>query len=217
MATRKRVYAFEFPVRFVHWINFLCIAAFAVTGLYIGNPYANAISSSQWIMGWMRTIHFIAGYVFLMTFIIRIYWAFMGNQYASFKVWFPFSGKRFGELVDALKFYAFISKKPPHAVGHSPLAGLVYLVVFLLFAFQIVSGFALYSLQQPGVWAASIGAWLFNVMGLQTVRLFHHLVMYVLFAFALVHVYTAWWMDTVERSGIMGSIFGGYKFVSGKD
>ncbi|HDY70958.1 MAG TPA: Ni/Fe-hydrogenase, b-type cytochrome subunit, partial [Nitrospirae bacterium] len=35
---RKRVYAWEFPVRLTHWINVLCIIALSITGFYIGNP-----------------------------------------------------------------------------------------------------------------------------------------------------------------------------------
>jgi Ni/Fe-hydrogenase 1 B-type cytochrome subunit len=214
---RNRVYAWEFPVRLTHWFNVLSLITFAVSGLYIGNPYAHAHESHQWIMGWMRTLHFIAGYVFLMSFIIRIYWFFMGNRYASWRMLFPFTSQQRSNLANAISFYTFISKKPPYAVGHTALAGLVYLVVFVLFAFQIVSGFAMYSLSSQSVIATVVGGWFLSVMELQTIRLFHHITMYLIFAFVLVHVYIAWWMDTVERNGVMGSIFGGYKFVTGKE
>jgi len=217
VSQRTRVYAWEFPVRFTHWMNFLCIVTFAVTGIYIGSPYAHAHSSSQYVMGWMRFLHFTAGYVFLLSLIIRLYWAFMGNRYANWRVCFPFGAQQRTDLANTLKFYTFIGNRPPYSVGHTALAGLIYLIVFLLFAFQIFSGFALYSLQQPGVWVASIGAWLLALMDAQTIRQFHHLAMYAIFAFVLVHVYIAWWMDTVERNGIIGSIFGGYKFVTGKE
>lgn len=217
MSDRKRVYAWEFPIRFTHWINVLCLVAFAVTGLYIGNPYSHAHSSEQWIMGWMRTVHFISAYAFLMSFIIRIYWSFMGNRYASWRVWFPFTGQQVKDLGGTLKFYSFMSKRPPYAVGHTSLAGLTYLVVFALFGFQIVSGFALYSQAQPESIFIFVGAWLLGVMDVQSIRLFHHLGTYAIAAFVLVHIYISWWMDTVERNGIMGSIFGGYKFVTGKE
>jgi Ni/Fe-hydrogenase 1 B-type cytochrome subunit len=217
VSQRQRVYAWEFPVRLTHWVNFLCIVAFAVTGIYIGSPYADAHSTSQYVMGWMRFLHFTAGYAFLMSFIIRLYWAFMGNRYASWKVCFPFAGECFEKLVRSTKHLLLIKHEPEHEVGHTALAGLTYLVVFLLFAFEIVSGFALYSLQQPGVWAASIGAWLPAVMDAQTIRLWHHVVMYLILAFAMAHVYIAWWHDTVERNGVMGSIFGGYKFMPRKE
>jgi Ni/Fe-hydrogenase 1 B-type cytochrome subunit len=188
-----------------------------VTGLYIGNPFVHAVSSKEYIMGWMRYLHFIAAYTFLMSMIIRLYWAFLGNRYASWRVWFPFTSKQWKDLMDAVKFYLFISKKPPYAVGHTALAGLTYLFVFALFLFQIVSGFALYSVNHGGAILSLLGGWLTSIMYLQTIRLLHHIAMYLIFAFVLAHVYIGWYLDIKERNGLMGSIFGGYKFVSGKE
>jgi Ni/Fe-hydrogenase 1 B-type cytochrome subunit len=188
-----------------------------VTGFYIGRPFIHAYSSEQYIMGWVRLIHFIAAYTFMMSMIIRIYWAFLGNKYASFKVWFPLTGRKLTDLVDTLKFYLFISKKPPHSVGHTSLAGFTYLFVFLIFIFQITFGFAMYSVNHSGAVWAILGGWLLNIMHLQTIRLLHHLIMYVILAFVLVHVYIGWYLDSKEKNGLMGSIFGGYKFVTGKE
>lgn len=214
---RIRKYAWEFPVRLTHWVNFLCIAAFIATGLYIGAPYSHAASTDSYIMGWMRYLHFVAGYAFLCSMAVRIYWAFMGNQYASWRVWFPFAGQRLSDLVDALKFYTFMSTKPPYAVGHTALAGLVYFMLFVVFIFEIISGFAMYSLAQPSLIPTIAGAWLLGLMDIQTIRLLHHLGTYFVMAFLLVHLYIAWWLDSAEKNGVMGSIFGGYKFVSGKE
>jgi Ni,Fe-hydrogenase I cytochrome b subunit len=62
-----------------------------------------------------------------------------------------------------------------------------------------------------------VGGWLLSVMDLASIRLWHHLATYAVIAFFFVHIYVAWWLDTVEKNGIMGSIFGGYKFVTGKE
>jgi Ni/Fe-hydrogenase 1 B-type cytochrome subunit len=214
---RIRVYAWEFPVRFSHWMNVLAILTLAATGIYIGNPYVHAHSSTQYVMGWMRFLHFTAGYVFLMSFIIRIYWAFIGNRYASWRVWFPFTPKRFRDFMDALKFYTFRSRKPPYSVGHTAVAGVTYFFIFLLYAFMISSGFAMYSLSSQSTIAAVLGGWLLSLMELQTIRLFHHLSMYIIVAFVATHIYIAWWLDTVEKNGLIDGIFSGYKFVTGKE
>jgi Ni/Fe-hydrogenase 1 B-type cytochrome subunit len=214
---RIRIYAWEFPVRFTHWINVLSIITLSLTGFYIGRPFIHAVSPEQYIMGWIRFIHFTAAYMFLMSMIIRLYWAFMGNKYASYKVWFPFTPKRFGDLIGTLKFYLFISRTPPYAVGHTALAGITYFLIFIILIFQIVSGFAMYSVTHSGAVWTLLGGWLLGVMQLQTVRMFHHVLMYVILAFAAVHVYIAWFLDLRERNGLMGSIFGGYKFVTGKE
>jgi Ni/Fe-hydrogenase 1 B-type cytochrome subunit len=218
VAQRTRTYVWEFPVRLTHWVNFLCILTLAATGIYIGSPFIHAYRSDQYIMGTIRLVHFIAGYTFLMSIIIRLYWAFMGNRYASWKVWFPFSKKRRADLADAVKYYTLISKKPPYAVGHTALAGVAYFFVSLLFLLQIFSGFALFSLSHPGHLSHTVlGGWLLSVMNPHAIRIYHHMAMYVLLAFAIVHVYISWWLDTAEKNGLMGSMFGGYKFVSGKE
>lgn len=214
---RLRVYAWEFPVRFTHWINFICIVVLSITGFYIGNPFIHAVATKQYIMGWIRFIHFTAAYGFLLSFLIRIYWSFVGNKYASWKVWFPFSSQKWTDLVNTIKYYTFISKKPPYAVGHTALAGFVYLLIFLIFAFEIISGFAMYSQTHRGFIWSLLGGWLLSVFEVQTIRLLHHLVLYVLLAFVGIHLYIAWWLDASEKNGLMGSIFGGHKFVTGKE
>lgn len=213
----KRVYVWEFPVRFTHWINFLSIIALSITGFYIASPFSHAYSSNQYIMGWMRFIHFMASYAFFMSLIIRVYWAFMGNQYASWRIWFPFTPKRFRELMSDFKFYILLSRGHAHAIGHTATAGLTYLFVFLLFAFEIASGFAMYSLIHKGFIWTLLGGWMLGVWSVPAIRLAHHLAMYFIFAFIGIHLYIAWWLDSAEKNGLMGSIFSGYKFVAEKE
>jgi Ni/Fe-hydrogenase 1 B-type cytochrome subunit len=122
------------------------------------------------------------------------------------------------DFMGGLKYYFFLTKKPPYAVGHSAVAGVTYIFVFILFVFEIVSGFALYSQSHLHSFAMAIlGGWLLRLMDVQTIRLWHHVVMWFLVAFTLVHVYCAWYLDSAEKNGVMGSIFGGYKFVTGKE
>lgn len=214
---RIRVYAWEFPVRFTHWINALALAALSITGYYVAYPFIQAVSPRQNIMGWMRFIHFVSGYVLLIGMIIRIYWMFVGNRYSSWRVFIPMTQRQWQDMLAGLKFYLFITKKPPYAVGHSAMASVTYLVVFLLFLFEILTGFALYSQGNPGFFMTILGGWLLAIMHVQSIRFWHHFVMYFLLAFTMIHVYIGWYLDSAEKNGAMGSIFGGYKFVTGKE
>ncbi len=210
---RLRVYVWEFPLRLTHWTNAFSILILSITGYYIGDPFIHAYSSKQYIMGWIRLIHFIAAYIFIMSVIIRIYWAFMGNKFESYKECFPFSTEKRKEFLDALKFYFFIKKKHPYVIGHSALAAFTYFIVYLLFIFEIVSGFAIYSLTHSAIIWTVLGGWLLGIMHLPTIRLYHHLIMYVILAFVPLHIYATWYMDPTERNGLVSSIFSGYKFV----
>jgi Ni/Fe-hydrogenase 1 B-type cytochrome subunit len=214
---RKRVYAWEFPVRFTHWINALAVLVLSATGVYIGRPFIHAVDTGQYVMGAVRFIHFVAGYTLLMGIAVRLYWAFMGNRYASWRAFFPFTHRGARDALDAVKYYLFISRKPPYAVGHTALGGLHYLLTFLLFAFMVVSGFAMHSLSSQSAMAAALGGWLLGAMEIQSIRLYHHMGMYAVLYLAAIHVYMAWYADVAERNGVMGSIFGGYKFVTGKE
>lgn len=209
---RLRVYVWEFPVRFTHWINFLCIIALSVTGYYIGDPFMHSYSSDRYIMGWMRFIHFVAAYTFMLSVIIRIYWAFMGNRFAHFMVFYPFMKGQIGRIIEGIKFYLFISRKPSYTIGHTALAGFTYIFIFNVFIFQIISGFAMYSLNHSGAIWTILGGWLLSIMHVQTIRLFHHLFMYIILTFAAVHVYVSWYLDIWEKSGLIDSIFSGYKY-----
>jgi Ni/Fe-hydrogenase 1 B-type cytochrome subunit len=178
----------------------------------------HAISTQQYIMGWMRFIHFVSGYVFLLSMIIRIYWMFAGNKYASWRVFIPLTKRQWEDMLGGLKFYLFLSKKPPYAVGHSAMASITYLGVFALFFFEVFSGFALYSQGHLHSFTLTLlGGWLLRIMDVQSIRLWHHMGMYLLIAFTVIHVYIGWYLDSVEKNGVMGSIFGGYKFVTGKE
>ena len=43
--TMERVFVWQLPVRFFHWINAFCIVALGVTGYLIGHPLAFASSA----------------------------------------------------------------------------------------------------------------------------------------------------------------------------
>ncbi len=210
---RFRAYIWEFPVRFTHWINAFCILILSITGYYIGNPFIHATSSSQYIMGWIRFIHFTTAYVFLMSVLIRIYWSIMGNQFASFKEFFPTTAKKRKGFVDACKFYLLIKKDPPYVAGHAPLASTTYFILFLLFIFEITSGFTIYSVGKTGpIWSILSGG-LLNIMYLPTIRQWHHIIMYVILIFVPIHIYATWYMDPHEKNGLVSSMFSGYKFL----
>ena len=143
----KRVYVWEFPVRLSHWLNFLAITALTITGYYIGAPFINAIREKQLIMAKFRFVHFVAAYVFAWCVLVRIYWWFVGNKYARWDQFLPFSSERLKSCVDTTAFYCFIREKLPDYAGHTGMAGLTYFFMFMLFLIEMLTGSALYSFQ----------------------------------------------------------------------
>ncbi|BCR06881.1 Ni/Fe-hydrogenase, b-type cytochrome subunit [Desulfuromonas versatilis] len=214
----QKTYVWEWPVRITHWLNAICILVLSVTGYYIGDPFYTANSTSQYLMGWNRAIHFFFAYLFTASVLTRILWAFLGNRYASWRTFFPWASRGgWKYIIGTFNYYTFLRARVPHVIGHNALAAMAYSAVFLLFVLQILTGFALYGQYAPGSGWDSVLGWMLPVFGSQWLRLTHHMIMWLLIGFAIHHVYSGWLMDVKEQNGTMGSIFGGYKFIDPKE
>lgn len=210
----KRILVWEFPVRLFHWATVISILALGLTGYYIGAPFVvvPGETAQAYMMGWMRAVHFTAAFILGIACLIRLYWFFAGNQYASWREWIPVSRERWSFFWQQLKYYLFLTRKRPSHLGHNPVAGLSYFIIGLLMLVQGLSGFALYAEgSQGGFWGACFG-WLLPLFGNQTLRLVHHLVMWIIVVFFIVHLYMGVLAEIEERNGTLGSIVGGAKF-----
>ncbi|MBT0653386.1 Ni/Fe-hydrogenase, b-type cytochrome subunit [Geomobilimonas luticola] len=214
MGNLSEKYVWEVPVRVTHWVNMVCILTLSVTGLYIGAPRTLALTPSEYVMGWVRFVHFVAAYAFAISVASRIYWAFRGNRYARWQEFFPILTREGRwHMFETFRYYTFLSRQIPHVTGHNALAGTAYAVVFLLYLVMIVTGFALYAEHAPQGTLHTLVGWMFALFSNQGIRLTHHLTMWLLIAFAIHHVYSAWLMDVKEKGGVMSGMFGGYKSV----
>jgi Ni/Fe-hydrogenase 1 B-type cytochrome subunit len=210
-----RVYVWERPVRLTHWCIALSIAVLAATGLYIGHPVliVTGPAGQHFVMGWAKVIHFYAAMVFTLSVVARIVWMFLGNQYARWSEFIPVSRARRSRFLPTVQFYLFLRRKPPAVVGHNPLAGLTYVLVYGLCFTAIITGLAMYSVS-AGSLMHRFGFLIPFVGGLQTARWIHHIVMWLLLGFAVHHVYSAILMSSTETNATMESIFSGYKFIA---
>jgi Ni/Fe-hydrogenase 1 B-type cytochrome subunit len=207
------IFVWEFPVRLVHWTVVLALGVLTVTGIYIASPFIGTTgrATEQYLMGTMRLIHLITAFVFTAAVLLRIYWAFAGNQFAQWHQWLPSTRARWQGMWRMLRYYTFFRPRSPEMVGHNPLAGMTYLGLYTLFAVQIATGFALLSLPDHSGWVKGLFGWIVLTFGAQPVRMLHDLLMYLFLAFAIHHVYSAVLIDLEERSGLLSSIITGYK------
>lgn len=213
-ACQYRVYLWELPVRINHWVNVLCIVVLSVTGLYIGSPSTLGTSPASYVMGWVRFIHFTAGYLFAVSVAMRVYWSLVGNRYASWRGFFPFitrQGRR--QMVEVFRYYTFLSSRVPETEGHNPLAASAYVAVFFGYLTMLATGFALYAEHAPNGFMHKLFSPLYLMFSSPGLRLTHHLVMWFILCFVINHIYSAWLMDLKEKAGEMSSIFSGSKFI----
>jgi Ni/Fe-hydrogenase 1 B-type cytochrome subunit len=215
-----RIYVWQTPVRVTHWLIVLSIVVSSVTGIYIGNPFITVAGPARdhFVMGWIRTIHSYSAIVFTLSVLSRVVWMFMGNNYARWDKFIPVSRKRLRGLWGTFRFYIFNLRKPPGFVAHNPLAGLAYFAVFGLYFLMMATGFAMYAGKAPIGSPMRLFGFLVPLLGgLQTARLLHHIIMWLLLGFMVHHVYSGIYMSNVEANATMESIFSGFKFVPRED
>lgn len=216
-ATITPVYVWEFPVRLSHWAIVLSIFTLSFTGYAIGRPFLTVPGEAvnHFATGTMRAIHFYAATVFGVAVIMRLYWMFASrNRFAHWHQFIPTTRRRWKKFAQVLKFYLFLSKEPPMTVGHNPLAGLTYTVVFATYLLMMVTGLGLYGasahVDSPLRLWGIVPAWF---GGLQTTRWIHHVGMWMLLGFFVHHLASALLVSRVERNGILDSIFSGWKYL----
>lgn len=213
----KRVYVWQLPVRFYHWLNFLAVLTLAVTGYIIGSPPAiqsgSEASFGYWF-GTIRFLHFVAAFVFFFNFLFRIYWGFVGNHFANWKNFIPLRKDHWNEIIEVLKVDILQLKiKPLKSIGHNALAGFTYFLTFLAFLFQSITGFGMYSAMSDA-FLPNLFSWVVPFMGGDfAVRQWHHIMMWFFIIFAIIHVYLVFYHDYVEGRGVTSSMVGGWKFI----
>ena len=216
-ARLERVYVWELPVRAFHWINAFCIVVLGVTGYLVGTPPAlrstGEASASFWF-GTVRFVHISTAYLLTCNFLVRIYWAFRGNQHASWRNFLLVTRKQWQEVMNVLRVDILqVRKGPLESTGHNAMASLTYFASFLVFLVQVVTGFGLYAAMSrsfiPGLFR-----WVAPMMGSDLqVRHLHHAMLWFFVLFTIVHVYLVAYHDYVEGRGVVSSMVGGWKFI----
>jgi Ni/Fe-hydrogenase 1 B-type cytochrome subunit len=185
------------PAVVMHWAHLLSFFVLIATGLQI-HAHTNTLGP----LGTVRQVHFVVMYVFILTTVVRIYWAFFGGGSAALgglqrhRDWkfFGLTWADIKSLPQWIAYYLFIRKTRPHCVKYNPLQKLTYVLLFPLgILVMALTGFSLFA---P---TAEAMVWYTNLLGgLNNVRLVHYLVMWVLIVFFMIHLYLVVVEDPAE-------------------
>lgn len=218
VSRQTSVYVYEAPVRIWHWINAAAILTLCLTGYFIGSPPPSmqiAEATHQFVFGYIRFAHFAAGMVLTFGFLGRIYWAFVGNHHARQLFFIPFwKGDYWRELFDELRWYLFLKSEPKKYVGHNPLAQLaMFFFITLGVSFMIVTGLALYAEgAQEGSLTHDLFGWVHSLTwNSQRLHTLHHLGMWWIVIFMIVHIYVAIREDIMSRQSIVSTMISGHR------
>lgn len=214
------VYVWEAPVRLWHWVMMLAMFMLIGTGFLIGvpPPAVGGEATFNFWFGYIRFLHFAAGYVFAIMFVLRVYWAIVGNQYAREIFVVPFSmltAKFWSGLIHQALYYLFVFRDSRGYNGHNPLAAAAMFWMYLLgTVWMILSGFALYG---EGTGMASwqfqyFTSWLQPLIGdSQALHTYHRLGMWYLILFSIVHMYMVIREDVFSKETVISTMINGWR------
>ncbi len=217
---RLSVYVWELPVRIWHWVMALCMVVLVATGFLIGTPppSVGGEAVNQFWFGYIRFAHFAAGYIFAITFAWRIVWAFFGNRYSREIFVVPLkmlTAEFWRGFINQTLYYLFLKKEAQPWLGHNPLAMAAMGFMYALGAlFMIVTGLALYGEGTGmGSWAFTFfTSWVMPLLGYsQQVHTFHHLGMWYLVVFTLVHLYMVVREDICSGETVISTMINGWR------
>lgn len=209
----RYVVVWDWQLRFLHWAAFLTILSLCLTGWLIGSSrltYAGT-TGDPYFIGYLRLVHFTAGWLLLSMGILRIAGLFLAStRYQRWRALFPVTLADLKNLFRVGRNYLLcIFEHGPHYIGHNPLQQVAYTGIYLMALLAIVTGFCLFAAYDANSWLAAPFTWLNGLVGIQYIRLVHLFMMWVFLAFIPIHVYLAIRADTVEREGAISSIFSG--------
>lgn len=217
--TTHAVYVYQWPVRIWHWLNALSVFVLIISGYFIGSPLPTVSGEAYntFLMGYIRFAHFTAGLIMAVGFAVRIYIAFAGNHHAKEMFTLRLRSRGFWkEVLTMFKWYTFQIPQPHRYVGHNPLSRISMVLFSILSAFMILSGLALYGEgEQMGSWSNTLfSSWMIPLFGgnSQNLHTYHHLGMWFVVTFIIVHVYAAVREDILGRQSIISTMISGYRY-----
>jgi Ni/Fe-hydrogenase 1 B-type cytochrome subunit len=218
--TPHAVYVWEAPVRLWHWVMMLAMFVLVATGFLIGvpPPSVGGEATFNFWFGYIRFLHFAAGYIFAVMMVLRIYWAFVGNKYAREIFVVPvslFTARLWKGLVNDVRFYLFLTRDGGRYEGHNPLAAIAMFFMYLLGSlWMILSGFALYG-EGTGMnsWQFRFfTSWLQPLVGdSQALHTWHRVGMWYLILFSMVHMYMVVRQDVFSKETIISTMINGWR------
>jgi Ni/Fe-hydrogenase 1 B-type cytochrome subunit len=224
MATHENpsfpLYVWELPVRIWHWVMAVAMVVLAVTGYLIGSPPPTLAgeASDHYLFGYIRFAHFAAAYVFAVFFVMRVIWALIGNRYSRELFVLPFAmlrGAWWRGMFAQVRYYLFLTPEANPWPGHNPLAAAGMFFMYVVgTVFMILTGFALYGegLGRESWIFKAFSSWLLPLLGSsQNAHTLHHLGMWYLLCFVLVHLYMVVREDIMSGETVVSTMVNGWR------
>ncbi|MBI4666051.1 MAG: Ni/Fe-hydrogenase, b-type cytochrome subunit [Nitrospinae bacterium] len=205
----------------LHWVLFLSVVTLVLSGLYVGAPqffYGRGEAYQAFSMADARYYHFLAAMFMIAAVAGRFYLAFTESCNRDIMQFMP-TRKNIVAAVKLAIYFITLRGQHAHYRFVNPLGGIGIFSMATIFVIQIVTGLTLYSHGADALpWGWLSRSWVESLLGgTQNIRMIHHVAMYILIFFVMIHVYMQIWKTSMFAEGDIVSIIGGYKVFNQKD
>lgn len=227
---RTQVLVWSRKIRLFHWINVITVLLLVISGFLIYKNRLFGFSTDGKVL--LIIIHVIVGYVFTINLLFRIVIGFIGKTYERWNQTLPFNKGFKMELKE------FCQHKPIVYKGHNPAGKLMVLALLTLMTVQMITGLLIagtdiYYPPFGNYFAENIAI---DKSNLEIIKPFskenvdneafeamiafrmpfiytHYYIFYGLLFLISLHIAGAIIAERKERSGLISSMFSGYKYL----
>jgi cytochrome b len=176
---QARVRVWDAPVRVMHWLMVLLLAA---------SWWTAETGRMEW--------HQYSGFTMLALLLFRVYWGFFGSSTA-----------RFGNFVRGPRAIAgYLKGRWAQMPGHNPLGALSVVALLGLLLAQVVLG--LFAVDVDGIESGPLSIYVSFDTG-RTAAKWHHTVFDTLMWLAVLHVLAVFYYVLVRKENLIGAMFSG--------
>ncbi|MCG8443608.1 MAG: Ni/Fe-hydrogenase, b-type cytochrome subunit, partial [Caulobacterales bacterium] len=116
-------------------------------------------------------------------------------------------------VLHQLRWYLFLTEEPRKYIGHNPLSALTMFVMYTcMTVFMASTGLAMYA-EGAGKdsWQYALFGWVIALFNHNTMALhtWHHMGMWVIIVFVIIHIYTAIREETMSRQTLISTMISG--------
>ena len=204
--------------RWQHWIRAISIVLLVASGFYLAVPAITPAATDEptnFMYALFRSWHIIIGFVFISAIFLKSYLFLFAKKHINERLAII---DLFNPIIWAkqIGFYLLINKHPKLRGVYNPMQFLAYLSFYIMAFGLIITGLILFT----HVYHDGLGGFLYEPMrslevmlgGLAFVRELHHMLMWGVILFVLIHIYIAVYNAVYIREGTIDAIISGIKW-----
>ncbi len=214
----QRQTEFGAAYRWQHWIRAVSIVALTITGFYLAMPFVTPAVNAEptnFMNALFRSWHMIFGFVLISAIIYKTYFFLFekDNEMERLAIKDSLNPKIWAKTIG---YYMLVSKHPKLSGTYNPLQFMAYFVFYVMILILIITGLILFA----NSYHEGMGALIYAPMksmevmmgGLAWTRQLHHIAMWGVILYVVVHIYMAIFNSIFRQEGGMDAIFSGMKW-----